>query len=305
MHERILVDANSLGHAAHQGTVLKVGDQETQAIFGVIKAARNFKMEYPGASLNFLWDGYSWRKKVSTEYKANRTSNAKLAEAAARYKTQVPIIKNALNLLGIPQVTAANLEADDLAGILSRRYVKAGEFVRMVSGDRDWWQLVQENCIWEDHRTDKIVTFRNFPEHSGYSDVTKFIQSKALQGDTSDNLKGVGMIGEKKATDLIEIWGSVQWFLADPDREGTWGSKRDGKMPKAFNDFAAMEERIGKFYENMRLMSLQDGCIPAPENLQIDKGELNRDGFKQLCQELGFVSIYSNGFDQWIKPFIK
>ena len=149
--ERILIDANSLGHAAHQGTVLKSGDQETQAIYGVIKSARHYRVRYPGASLIFLWDGNSWRKEKSEVYKANRTDTPDKVESRRRYKTQAPHIRRALSHLGLPQLAATNYEADDLAAHLAQRYLANGEFVRMVSGDRDWWQLLADNCVWEDH----------------------------------------------------------------------------------------------------------------------------------------------------------
>ena len=306
--ERILIDANSLGHAAHQGTVLKSGDQETQAIYGVIKSARHYRVRYPGASLIFLWDGNSWRKEKSEVYKANRTDTPDKVESRRRYKTQAPHIRRALSHLGLPQLAATNYEADDLAAHLAQRYLANGEFVRMVSGDRDWWQLLADNCVWEDHRDEaKKVSIRTFPTFSGYPNVKQFVQSKALQGDTSDNLPGVGQIGEKRAKELLNVWGSVEWFLADKDRVNTWKSSgiSDKPMHKAFKDFASMEDRQANFFHNMHMMNLL-GDLPPPENMRLNKGEFNPEAFKTLCHEFGFASIYRpESFDHWVEPFSK
>lgn len=302
--ERILIDLNSIAHAAHQGTVLRAGDQETQAVFGTIKAIRNYRQRHPNASLICLHDGDSWRKKESDVYKKNRLDTPDKVEARKRFKSQTSFIRKALRHLGIPQVAARNYEADDLAAIMSRRYLGNGDTVRLISGDRDWWQLIKPGCTWEDHRLEtRKANSNNFETVSGYPDVHKFLQSKALTGDVSDNLPGVGGIGEVKAKDLLEVWGDVRVFLADADRLGTYKEKRGAKIPKAMVDFAADKARQDIFFRNMRLMSLLDEPPPV-ERMVIDKGEFNPDEFKKICQELGFVSIYRpEQFSNWVEPF--
>lgn len=308
MTDHILVDANSVSHAAHQGTLLKAGDQETQAIYGMVKFSRVMKVRYPFAKIIYLWDGRSWRKDEDTEYKANRTDDSKKRADRARFKTQAPFIRKALTLLAQPQMFALNLEADDLAGMMAPRLTRQGHFVRLITGDRDWLQLVSPLCVWEDHREEtRKVNHSGFQAKTGYPNVTQFVQSKALQGDTSDNLPGVGAIGEKGAADLLSVWGDVRTFLADTDRAGTYKSKRPDakKLPKAFEDFAKMEDRQKKFFHNMRMMDLA-GDIPAPVKLTLNKGVFQPDGFKSLCNELGFHSIAGEKtWGNWIEPFSK
>ncbi len=318
--ERILIDGNSVGHAAHQGVVLKAGDQETQAVFGTIKSIRKYRTRYPHAQIIILWDGDSWRKRESTVYKTNRTDTPEKIQARQRYKDQAPSIRKALRLLGVPQIAARNYEADDLAALMVPKYLAQGDFVRLLTGDRDWWQLLSQNCVWEDHRDEtRKVTIAGLESASAYSskhaktkvvttisgvkDVRQYLECKALHGDVSDSLPGVGAIGEKFALELIKTWGSVSWFLADPDRAATYKEKNDGNIPKCFTDFASMPDRQEKFFHNMRMMSLLDPP-PAADRLILDKGEFNPEGFKRLCQELAFVSIYRpEAFEQWVAPF--
>jgi 5'-3' exonuclease len=304
MTDHILIDANSIGYAAHQGTTLHAGDQETQAVYGFIRAIRAIKVRNPDAVVVCLWDGRSWRKEISEVYKANRTDTADKREAKSTYTSQTPFIRRALKHLGVAQMAAANLEADDLAAMLVRNS-KPGDFTRLISGDKDWLQLVSPTCIWEDHRDSaKRVNADSFKAVTGYPDVVSFLQSKALTGDVSDNLPGVGGIGDKGADTLLMIWGRVEAFLIDPDPAQNYKNKMGKNMPKAFLNFHQdVDERHAKFYHNLHMMSLI-GDLPAPERLTLNKGEFDADAFKSICHELGFNSIFRpDKFDQWVEPF--
>lgn len=314
MKTRVIFDGNSLGYTAHQGASLKTGDQETQAIIGVLKSVRNYRFKYPDASQLILWDGRSWRKDVSKVYKAQRDDTPEKREARERYKRQKPFIVKGLRLLGVPQLIAGNLEADDYAAKFSKAARVNGEMVHLVTGDQDWIQLVHDRCTWEDHKPHKTtgvirqVNVSNFMKETGFRTPLQFAQAKSLQGDISDNLTGVGMIGEKKAEELIGIWGSVEAFLADSDREATYlkAVTTAKSFPKAYRDFASMEDRQAKFRENMRLMCLLDE-LPSPINQKLDTGSYDPDGFRQFCKELGFLSIYANQsqFEIFLEPFKK
>lgn len=316
MQTRILIDANSIAHAAHRGTILKAGDQETQAVYNTLKTIRSVRVRYPTATLLTLWDGKSWRKEKSTVYKANREDKPEKVEERRRLKTQMPYLRKGLALLGVPQLFAFNLEADDLAAHLTQRYVAAGDTVRLISGDQDWLQLVGPRCVWEDHRDEaKKVNAASFKEWTGVETPIQFVQLKALQGDTSDNLPGVGGIGEVKALQLIQVWGRVETFLADTNPEATWKAKgltnsKSGKpepFHKALKDFHAdVDGRHAKFFHNMLMMDLISGHQPAPERMTLSKGELNPEGFLGMCHELAFSSIYREGaFEAFIAPFRK
>lgn len=305
MRDVILIDANSLGHASHRSTVLKAGNQETQAVFGFIKAVRVYRVRYPNAQMLFLWDGLSWRKAKSDVYKTNRTDTAEKRERRAAYETQAPYIRLAINVLGLSQLSAKNLEADDLAAMLSRKYAAQGRHVRLLTGDQDWLQLVTENVIWEDHRDDaRIVNPSTLSAKMGYDTIEQFVQSKALQGDESDHLPGVGGVGPAKAKAIMAVWGDVRTFLADPSPEILFLKTIGGKtFPKALRDFHSNPEQHAKFAHNMEMMDLR-GELPAPVDLKLSPGDFDPERFKKICQKLAFGSLLRpEAFKTFLSPF--
>lgn len=293
----LLIDGNSIGFASHQGTKLSAGEIETQAIFGVLRTTRSLITERHGFRPFMLWDGKTWRKQVFEDYKANREPDEKTKEMRAAYKAQRPRIARALKALGITQMFAQNMEADDLAGIVCDRLVQTGERVILVSGDKDWLQLVQPGVMWFDPIRVREVNYRSFETNTDYKTPAAFLQGKALQGDTSDNIPGVGGVGEKGAKKLLEEWGSVEAFFEAFDKGEA------GKLGKRLTEFANNANGgRDRFALNMRLMDLRTSERPKPENLKVQKSKIDREAFEELCAECAFNSILKD-LDSWIKPF--
>lgn len=304
---RVIIDGNSVGHAAFQTTPLYSGDIQTQAVYGFLRSLRSILVAHPESLPTVLWDGASWRKGIADEYKANRSDDDKKREARARYKQQAPYIRKALAALGVTQIIAGNLEADDLAAILSEKIAAAGEDVLLVTGDEDWIQLVGPNVRWADHRVeDKKVDHWNFKEFTGVDTIDQFVQMKALQGDDSDNLKGCGGIGVVKALEIMTIWGSVEQLFADPTPAATFIAATGKKtLPKAYQNFLNNENSAKENYDkNYKLMRLSAEYFPKPERLVVNRGELNREAFKQICMELGFRSLSGEpNLSTYLLPF--
>ena len=255
----------------------------------------------PDARTVILWDGKSWRKGIDAEYKAQRTKTAKQRADREEYKSQSDHIKRAFTLLGIGQLIAGNMEADDLAGILARRFAAQGHLVRLVTRDKDWLQLVGKGVTWYDHSSSQIVSGRNFEEVAGYDDVERFVQHKALTGDASDNIKGVGGVGDKAAGTLLSIWPTVDAFLVDADFEAVWCAETGAKTcPKAIREFA--DTRVEKFRYNMMLMDLRKEPPVPIERMRPTSGQFDKEGFRRFCLEFGFHSILDD-FDRFIQPF--
>ena len=97
MSKTILVDGNSVGHAAHRGTKLRAGDLETQAIYGTLHTIRNLKRRKPNWTPMVLWDGRAeWRFDLHPLYKSNRENDDKKRAERESYKQQRPYIATAL-----------------------------------------------------------------------------------------------------------------------------------------------------------------------------------------------------------------
>lgn len=322
----LLIDANNIGHAANGMTPLRVGDQPTQAVYGFLRAIRPIISAFTMLTPVVLWDGRSWRHSIYADYKANRkkeaTTKAEIAAAALReqYKLQSPLIRSAVKALGIRQAFAMNYEADDIAGMLVERYASIGKRVVLISGDKDWLQLLRSNVAWVDPIKGDRVMPQTLPQRLGYhpekkkisvykgEDVQGFIgvpstaawlEIKAMMGDVSDGIPGVGGIGPAGAIALIVKFGSVDAFM-----NGVIDKSIDeAKLPKKLRDFATDMEKMDNFRRNMRLMDLTTKDRPVPVNFTVTRPNIDLEAFRALCNKLLFKSILSD-FDNWTQPFL-
>lgn len=326
MANTLIVDGNSLGHANHNATKLTVGEMETQAIFGTTKSIQKLALAYPGWQIIVLWDGKAqFRFDLLPEYKGTRVAkNDKEQQSKDSYKRQVPFIRKALQLMGVRQMLVTSLEADDLAGILSKRLSSAGNQVVLVSGDKDWLQLINPNVLWFDPIRDRRCGHGGFFEFTGYRTPEQFVDGKALMGDGSDNISGVGGIGEKGAPEFIAEFGSVEKFFEMCD-SGAFKPKKKAHInlcssitpedwEKAYSGDPENEDAHKKhtaawpgqgrilFRRNRKLMNLLDVPNPKKEDVTLIAPTLNREVFKSLCEKLAFHSILRD-LDTFLKPF--
>lgn len=294
----LVVDGNSIAHANHNGTVLTVGGMQVQAIFGFLRSMRALLQKHAGEKeLIVLWDGRAqFRFDAFPEYKGNRdnTDPKEIAHKEARVK-QMPFLKKALSMLGVRQLCSENHEADDLGGFLVPRLVAAGYEVTMVTGDKDWLQAVGPGVLWFDPIRDRSCNIHTFYEFTGYETQTAFVQGKALCGDSSDNVPGVGGIGEKGAPLFLAQWKDVYKFFAAVDA-GT-----AGKLGKVHSRFSEPEGRAA-FERNMNLMDWKRSVAPKPGEIVTTPGVVNVDGFRTLCERLAFASILRD-MDQFLRAF--
>lgn len=302
-----LIDGNSIGFAAQSASKLSAGGEPTQAIYGTIRTVRQIVATHNMLTPIVLWDGVSWRKHVFPEYKAHRdkvatTPHEKKAKAERdEYKRQKPQIARGLKLLGVPQMLSMNMEADDLAAILTKRFRANGKKVFLISGDKDWLQLVGPGVSWHDPIRDDRINGGNFAEKTGLANPRQLVELKCLVGEPGDlgPGSGVGGIGEKKARWLLETYGSVGGFL------NAWidGSLKDEKLHKAFLDFAA-ENSPGQeiFQRNLMLIDLRTEKRPEMLDPKLTKGAFNREGFIEFCGQFAFKSILKD-IDAFLEPF--
>jgi DNA polymerase-1 len=314
MRGYLIIDGNSIGFAAHNTTKLVSGGQEVQAVFGVLRTIRQLYARYAHLQPIVLWDGGdNWRKAVYPTYKAHRDANPKQAKVREAYRKQRPLIARMLKTLGVWQMAAANMEADDLAGIMVQRAKRDGRKVILISGDQDWLQLVHEDCTWFDPIRDDTVTLRNFEKFTnpgdaeeiaagktfGYKTPRAFLEGKALQGDSGDlgPGSGVGGIGKKGASKLLAQFGSVSNFFEVMNREET-----PPIVPKAWSDFGLDPVKVDIFHRNMGLMQLPSPTAPLPVRMTLNKGNLDLEAFTDFCAEFAFNSVLKD-LATFIQPF--
>lgn len=291
MKKVILIDGNAVGYLNLHGTVLKNADGSmTQSIFGFINLLIELKTKYSDAKILVLWDGHAdFRYSIYPEYKGNRkpkTAFDKLLKE--EYKKQCPIIRDVIQSLGIDQVLNRKLEADDLASIFSKKLSQNDYSVSLVTTDRDWLQLVQQNVVWHDLR-DKLKPYGvfNFKMKAEVDSVESFLEKKCLMGDASDNISGVGGIGEKRVKELFKKYGSVKGFFG---------------IAYTLSELTSWEKKLlskeGReiYYRNIQLMDLIHPQIEDKSQRVNIKGKFDLNRFRQICLEQNF-STFINKFD--------
>jgi 5'-3' exonuclease len=317
----ILIDFMNLLHAANAGKPLHVGDQPTQAVYGFLRSLRLAACTFPQLTPICLHDGFSWRHNVFAEYKMTRTAEAltpsarKLAELRMQIPSQKALARSAISRLGVRQIHAMNLEADDLAGIMVRKAAKDDRKVVLLSGDKDWIQLVGPNVTWFDPMRDVRLTAGTLPKRLGLDkdkgrftaspkdrDDDKFIgvssprawlELKALMGDKSDDIDGIRGVGPVRAMEFIQQFGSFVGFS---------NQSLDGSLPSQSRFATWGETEYLTYQRNMMLMDLNSDKIPAPESLTVDQGCFDESSFEEFCRELHFQSILTD-LNGWMQPF--
>lgn len=176
----------------------------TNALYGFlsmsIKLLRDLKPDY----LVYCFDRKepSFRNELYPEYKANRT------EMPEDLVPQMEYIKLIPELLGIKCLEKAGLEADDIIGILSKQAEGESVEVVIVSGDKDFAQLVNPQVSLYDSMKDKSFKEEDVKAKWGVK-PSQFIDYLALVGDSSDNIPGVRGVGPKTAEKLLKQYSNL------------------------------------------------------------------------------------------------
>jgi DNA polymerase-1 len=183
--------------------------RSTNAVYGFVTMLRKLLADHHPEFIAAAFDlpGPTFRRELAADYKANR------APMPADLAEQVPLVHQACEALGVPVLTEERYEADDVIGTLARRAAGAGFDVAIVTGDKDFFQLVggairvfnpRDDGTWYDD-AGVLERFGVLPD--------RVVDVLALTGDTIDNVKGVPGIGEKGARDLIASHGSLDALL--------------------------------------------------------------------------------------------
>eukprot|EP00250_Pteridium_aquilinum_P007265 c17020_g1_i1 orf=519-1217(+) len=128
-------------------------------------------------------------------------------------------IKPALTAMGVKTVEVPGVEADDVIGTLAVSAIKADTKVRVLSPDKDFFQLISPSLrlLRFVPRGSGIVSFglEEFQARFGDLDPSQFVDILALTGDKIDNIPGVPGIGEKTAVRLIKLYGSLEELVKE------------------------------------------------------------------------------------------
>lgn len=209
----VLIDGHSILNRAFFGLPDLTNSEgiHTNAVYGFLNIMFKILEEEKPDYLTVAFDVHAptFRHKMFEGYKGTRKP------MADELRQQVPLIKELLTKMGVKIVEMEGYEADDILGTLSVRAEKEGMDVAVISGDRDLLQLATDHVMIRIPKTKKtgteIENYNTKDVIEKYQVTPKeFIDVKALQGDTADNIPGVPGIGEKTAGALISKYHSIE-----------------------------------------------------------------------------------------------
>lgn len=208
----LILDGNSVINRAYFGVrPLTTRDGlYTHAIYGFLNILERMEKEEQPEAIAVAFDlhGPTFRHLKYEGYKANRHG---MPEELAQ---QMPIMKDVLRAMNIPIYECQGWEADDVIGTAAKICSQQGWECVIVTGDRDSLQLIDENVHVKlviskpGQTTATLYTEDVFREEYGF-EPKKLIDLKALMGDSSDNIPGVGGVGPKTAKELLAKFGSL------------------------------------------------------------------------------------------------
>jgi DNA polymerase-1 len=275
MKTMYLVDASNMFYRAFFAIppLTNSKGMPTNALYGFLnmtmKLMRDVKPDY----LVYCFDRkeVSFRNELYPEYKAHRD------EMPDDLQPQIPYLKKLTTLMGLAQVEAAGFEADDVIGTLAHMGLQNHVQVVIVSGDKDFAQLVQPGVSLYD--TMKEVR----TDSQGVKDKyeirpNQFIDYLAMVGDASDNIPGVRGIGPKGASKLLNQYENLDGVYQHIDeiKGATQKKLIEGK------ELAYLSRDLSTIRLNVEVaIQFDDLKIKPPES----------EPLKELLRELGFQTI--------------
>ena len=266
--------------------------EPVQAVYGFLRTLLKLLRE-DGDCVIVVFDAPepSFRHQAYAEYKAKRPP------VPPDFKEQLEKIKEAVDLLGLVRLEVPGYEADDVIGTLAKRAEKEGFEVRIVSTDRDLYQLLSDRVsVWLPDGT--LVTPESVRKKYGVG-PERWVEFRALVGDASDNIPGVKGIGEKTAAKLLSEWGSLDALLENLERVKPEGVKK--KLLAGLEDLKLSRE-LSKIETELPL----EVDLSACHRREVDKEKLRRFleelEFGSILRELGLIEHREAEAAPWPPP---
>ncbi len=215
----------------------------TNAAFGFTKMIMKLMDEKKPEFLAVMFDvkGPTFRHELYKDYKANRPP---MPDDLA---VQVPTIKDIVRGFNLKIFEKQGFEADDLIGTLSLLAENAGFSVVMVTGDKDFLQLVTDDAIIWDPMKNVIMDKSTVKEKLGV-EPEQVIDIMGLSGDTADNIPGVPGVGPKTAASLVREFGSMENLY---EHVGTITKKKQKENLLEYRDQAFLSRKLVTINKNI------------------------------------------------------
>ena len=272
----------------------------TNAIYGFVMMVENAieKINPTHVAVCFDMKGKTFRSDIYKDYKGTRQKTPNELEQ------QWPLVRDILNLMNIKILESPVYEADDIAGTLSKLASQENFETYLLTGDKDYFQLVDDKTkvlLTRKGITEMdIITVDSLKEKYGL-EPCEFIELKALMGDQSDNIPGIYGIGEKTGLKLIQEFKNIENLYDNIDHVSGKKLKEkliDGKMSafmskklgtivrnvpieESLDDFKKVDydyENLSKMYRDFEFNSMLDRLPEEYRKEEVE--EISEDNFK-------------------------
>ncbi len=277
----MLIDGNSLTYRAFFALptdLATASGQVTNAVFGFTSMLLNLVRDHQPDRVVVTFDlpQPTFRHEKVDTYKANRES------APDILRQQMGLVRQVVDTLALPVVTAPGFEADDVIATLTERAVDGGEDVIIVTGDRDSYQLVRDPHVKVLYNKRGVSDYALYDE-AGILERTgvrpdQYVWYAALRGDPSDNLPGVPKVGEKTAAKLVTTYG---------DLDGIFAHTEDQTPALRKN----LEEHEAQARSNAEMMVLVRDVPLEVDEAELRQGEVDTDAVLELFRFLEFPTL--------------
>jgi 5'-3' exonuclease len=278
----MLLDTAAMYFRAFYGvpdTVRSPDGEPVNAVRGLLDMIAKLVTDFEPTELVACWDDDwrpKWRVALIPSYKAQRvateTTAGSVEEVPPLLTAQVPVIRDVLDALGIPIVGAADHEADDVIGTLTRR---AGIAVDVVTGDRDLFQVVDDShhvrVIYTGRGMSKLEILTDSALKAKYGITPRqYADFAVMRGDPSDGLPGVAGVGEKTAVSLLNSWGDLDGIVtAAADQSSSMAATTRSKILAAA-DYLAVAPKVVEVVRDLELSPFDAQIRPlTPEQSNI------------------------------------
>lgn len=254
--------------------------ENTSAAWGVTRFLIKVIEEHEPDYLGMVFDaGSSDRHVIYPAYKATRE---KMPDELA---ASLPRVRQLVEAFRVPVVELDGYEADDVIGTLAARAVEQGLEAVIVSGDKDFYQLIRPHvCLLNPGRggpaamEEEWVDLRNAHERLGVA-PERVVDYLGLIGDSSDNVPGVPGIGPKTAISLIEEYGPIEEIIAH-------AAEIKAKRPREALEAFASDALLSK-----KLVTILDD-LPVPLDLEaLRLARPDRAALRELFLDLEFHTL--------------
>lgn len=255
--------------------------EPTAGIYGfareLVRVLEQEKPEYLAVAFDV---GKTFRDKIFPEYKATRE------KMPDELRSQIKRIREMVDAFYIPRLEMDGYEADDVLGSVAKIAAEQGLGVKIITGDRDLLQLVNERTtVYLAGDDSTYITDADVVKKLGVK-PNQVVDYKAIVGDTSDNIPGIKGVGEKTATALIEKFGTLDSIYENLEQvEKRWKTKFEEHKEAAY-----MSRDLARIETNLKLnFNLEDAKVKPFDGSKLEAFFQEME-FKTLISKVPTIS---------------